>query len=119
MEAPAPERQLHLGVVDRPALRGRDLQHEDVEGVPGAGRIPARRAALRYTLLWTRDEKRRPRAAHSRASAGTRLWSWLKITVAPSSKCLATSDGLDPGGVGHVLAGTATHEIDRAPAPGR
>ena len=33
------------------------------------------------------------------------LWSRLKITVTPSSKCLATSDGLDPGGVGHVLAG--------------
>ena len=65
-------------------------------GAPGWKR-PAPRSGS-FTLVY-------PRVAHSRASAGPRLWSWLRITVAPSSRCLATSEGLDPAGVGHVLAG--------------
>ena len=66
---------------------------------------PSRRRSRDVHDGLDRDEKRRPRAVHSRASAGTRSWSWFKYYDRAVVEVPRDVDRLDPAGVVRLLPG--------------
>ena len=77
---------------------------------------PSRRRSRDVHDGLDRDEKRRPRAVHSRASAGTRSWSWFKYYDRAVVEVPRDVDRLDPAGVVRLLPGgdvaVATDQAD-------